>query len=235
MKLTRNTATKIHFILDQIIPPILRDSKFFMYLPFRIIYGNKAKIFFNFKDRAPFMTEEEFSRVYEDIDKVLIEREIELNNDCIEEILKNTGGESVLEVGCGKAWLSNKIEELGYKVTAVDVYINNEIKLRYPKITFKNGNVEHLPFEDSSFDTVVCTHTLEHVQNLTQSIAELRRVCKKRLIIVVPKQRPYRYTFDLHIHFFPYIHSFLLAIGAREKNGYKVIGNDIFYIEDYKS
>jgi len=181
------------------------------------------------------MTEEEFGRVYADVSKVLIEREIELNNDCIDEILKNIRGKSVLEVGCGKAWLSNKIEKIDYKVTAVDIYIKNEIRLKYPKITFKNGNVEHLPFDDNKFDTVVCAHTLEHVQNLTRSIAELRRVCKKRLIIVVPKQRPYRYTFDLHIHFFPYINSFLLAIGSREKKLCKVIGDDIFYIEEYNS
>jgi ubiquinone/menaquinone biosynthesis C-methylase UbiE len=66
-----------------------------------------------------------------------------------------------------------------------------------------------LPFAPCAFDTVICTHTLEHVQNLTAAIDELRRVTRRRLIIVVPRQRPYRYTFDLHLHFFPYKHSLL--------------------------
>lgn len=232
MELTRNITTKIHFIFDQLIPPFLRDSKFFMFIPFRIAYGNKAKILFDFKEKAPFMTEEEFSRIYATIGKVLIDRKTDLNKDLLDIILKSIRGKSVLEVGCGKALLSNKIEELSHKVTAVDIYINNELKLVYPKITFKEGNVEHLPFESNKFDTVVCTHTLEHVQNLTQSVAELRRVCRKRLIIAVPKQRPYRYTFDLHIRFFPYRHSFLQAIGAKKNSICKVVGGDIFYIED---
>lgn len=232
MKLTRDITTKIHFIFDQIIPPFLRDSKIFMYIPFRLMFGNKAKTFFDFKNKAPFITKEEFCKLYASIDDVIINRETDLNKECISEILKNIKGESVLEVGCGRALLSKKIKELNYKITALDIYISNETKSNYPDTIFKNGDVECLPFEDKKFDTVICTHTLEHVQNLTQSIAELRRVCKKRLIAVVPKQRPYKYTFDLHVHFFPYINSFLQAINAKEKNICKTVGGDIFYIED---
>lgn len=199
------------------------------------MYGNKTKIIFNFKDRVPFMTEEEFSKIYTDTYNAFEGRETDLNNGCIEQILKNIKGKSVLDAGCGKALLSNEIEKLYYHVTGIDIYINNKIKLEYPKITFKRGYLEHLPFKDKSFDTVICAHTLEHVQDLAQTIAELRRVCKKRLIIVVPKQRPYKYTFDLHIRFFPYEHSFLQAIGPRKKSVCKVIGGDIFYIEDFVS
>lgn len=235
MRLTRNITTKIHFILDQLLLPILRDSKLFMYLPFRIMYGKKyAKVFFDFKERAPIMSEEEFSKVYANIGKVLIKRETDLNDGCVEEILKNIRGGSVLEVGCGKALLSNKIESSGYEVKAIDIHIDNEVRSKYPKITFMNGNVENLPFKEGEFDTVVCTHTLEHVQNLTRAIFELRRVAKKRLILVVPKQRPYKYTFDLHLHFFPYKHSFLQAIRPNNKHICKIVGGDIFYIEDFE-
>lgn len=40
---------------------------------------------------------------------------------------------------------------------------------------------------------------------MNTALAELRRVAKRRLIIVVPKQRNYKYTFELHINFFPYL------------------------------
>ncbi|MCI9480623.1 MAG: hypothetical protein HFI21_16805 [Lachnospiraceae bacterium] len=33
---------------------------------------------------------------------------------------------------------------------------------------------------------------------------ELRRVCIRKLIVVIPRQREYQYTFDLHINFYPY-------------------------------
>lgn len=61
-----------------------------------------------------------------------------------------------------------------------------------------------MPFEDNSFDTVICTHALEHIKNEKKALKELRRICRKKLIIVVPRQRDFRYTFDLHINFYPY-------------------------------
>jgi hypothetical protein len=42
-----------------------------------------------------------------------------------------------------------------------------------------------------------------HVQDAHAALEELRCVAKRRLIVVLPKQRPYRYTFDLHLRFFP--------------------------------
>ena len=34
-------------------------------------------------------------------------------------------------------------------------------------------------------------------------------MARRRLIIVVPQEREYRFTFNPHLHFFPYPHSFL--------------------------
>ena len=59
-----------------------------------------------------------------------------------------------------------------------------------------------LPFRDGAFDTVVCAHTLEHIPDLFGAAAELRRVAH-RVVVVVPRQRYYRYTVDYHLHFFP--------------------------------
>ena len=231
MKLNRNLALKIHYILDQLLPPVLRDSKYFVPLLLKIPFGKKAEYFLNFKEKAPFMSEKQFMEMYVSIKDVIIERETDLNNACVDEIFRNIAGESILEAGCGKAFLSDKLENAGYKVTAIDIYIRDELKKLYPRIIFNNGNVECLPYGDKKFDTVICTHTLEHVQNLTQAISELRRVCKKRLIIVVPKQRPYKYTFDLHLNFFPYEHSFLQIMRNTNKKECKSLG-DIFYVEE---
>ena len=79
---------------------------------------------------------------------------------------------------------------------------------------------------------MVCTHTLEHVRGLLVAIGELRRVCSDKLIIVVPKQRPYRYTFDLRIHFFPYEHSLINALRPLPRSyGCETVGGDLFFIE----
>ncbi len=229
----REITNKIRFIIDECIPPIIRDAGWFMLLPLKLVLGHKTNTFLNFKDKALEISEEEFTNIYEvfNADKG---RQTHLNNKCIKEVLKNIAGKTVLEVGSGKGYLASKMSEK-YEVTASDIVIDKEAKDAYPNIRFKKANVEKLPFKNKSFDTVVCTHTLEHVQNIHLAISELRRVKKKRLIIVVPKQRPYRYTFDfLHLHFFPYIFSLMAIMKDKKvKKWYcKEIDGDLFYKED---
>jgi ubiquinone/menaquinone biosynthesis C-methylase UbiE len=93
--------------------------------------------------------------------------------------------------------------------------------------------IDRLPFPDASFDTVICTHVLEHILDLRGMVSELRRVCRRRLIIVVPREREYRYTFNPHFHFFPYNESFLRAmIPLPPRHECVGIGRDIFYTEE---
>jgi ubiquinone/menaquinone biosynthesis C-methylase UbiE len=212
MKLTRQTALKIHFILDQLLPPILRDARWFMSIPMRLLYKDRTHVFLTFKEKAWSMTEEEFAQAYRDVEPVLMERDTDLTEEAIGAVLGEIVGSDVLEAGCGKGVLVGKLSERA-RVTATDIIISDEARSRAPSATFLEANVEALPFPDRQFDTVVCTHTLEHVRDLAKSLSELRRLAKKKLVIVVPKQRPYRYTFDLHLHFFPYRSSLLGAFG----------------------
>lgn len=49
---------------------------------------------------------------------------------------------------------------------------------------FIEGDVENLPFKDKSFDFVICSHLLEHVENPDKAISEIVRVGKKGYIEV---------------------------------------------------
>jgi ubiquinone/menaquinone biosynthesis C-methylase UbiE len=231
MKLTRQTALKIHFILDQLLPPILRDARWFMSIPMRLLYKDRAHVFLTFKEKAWSMTEEEFAQAYRDVEPVLMERDTDLTEEAIGAVLSEIVGSDVLEAGCGKGVLVGKLSERA-RVTATDIIISIEAKSRAPSATFLEANVEALPFPDRQFDTVVCTHTLEHVRDLAKSLSELRRLAKKKLVIVVPKQRPYRYTFDLHLHFFPYRSSLLGAFGkSLGVVSLREVGGDWLYTE----
>ena len=101
------------------------------------------------------------------------------------------------------------------------------------RIEFIESKIETLPFDDNEFDTVVCTHVLEHILDIAGAIRELRRITAKRLIIVVPREREYRYTFNPHFHFFPYAHSFLRYM-TPVPDAHRIInvGRDIVYLED---
>jgi len=201
----------------------------------KLVFRDKSKIFMNFKDRVFQYDEEEFSKMYEEAaSKNEIQGETDLNVRCTNEILNNLIGVDILEVGCGRGYLAKKMSNRKQikTVTAADIVILDKIKGDSDAIKYIESNIENLPFKDKQFDTVVCTHTLEHVQNLHTAINELRRVTKRRLIIVVPKQRPYKYTFSLHIHFFPYHWSIEEWFGGVEKSTIKDLG-DWYYHEDY--
>lgn len=47
-------------------------------------------------------------------------------------------------------------------------------------------NIYDLPFKDGEFNTVLCSHTIEHVDDPRQFYAELQRVGKKVTLVVPP-------------------------------------------------
>lgn len=233
MNISRNFANVVRFIIDELVPPILRDRKWFMWLPFKLIFGSKSDEFFNFKEQFHTLSDAEISDIYEKTADVHISRDTDLNQASINKIKSSIKGRTVLDAGCGRGFLTNLLHHK-YDVVGVDFVKSGRFEEVSPGVKFVEAPLTELPFEDDGFDTVICSHTLEHVKNITKAISELRRVAKKNLIIVVPKQRPYRYTFDLHVHFFPYLHDFLNLVSTSDKFPQQIaeeIDGDIYYQE----
>ncbi len=233
LKISRELTNGVRFLMDECVPPIIRDSRWFMYLPFKLLFGKKANLYFEFKGRAPGMSEDEYREFYANISDTYVHGDTDLSRITIEKILKGVVGNTVVDVGCGRGLLVKKLCDMGLDVSGVDVFIEAKLKQQYPKITFIEGFVENLPLADHYYDTVVCTHTLEHVLDFEKSIQELRRVAKKKLIIVIPQQRPYLYTFDPHVRFFPYAHLFSIAMGRRANSICEEVQGDLVYIESF--
>lgn len=230
MRVNRNFSVFVQYILDEWVPPRIRDSRLFMYIPMKIVLKDGANDFMHFKNWFYSASSKEIGALYTKTAHVQeLQGETDLNQQCINEILKTISGKNVLEVGCGRGYLANVISK-HHKVTASDIVIAKGLEKKYPSIKFVAGDIEKLPFKDNEFDTVISTHTLEHTKDLHQAITELRRVARKELIIVVPRQRPYKYTFSLHTQFFPYEWSLVNAFGYRKEVTIKKLG-DWFYYE----
>ncbi len=188
----------------------------------------------DFKHKAAFMTDEELCNAYENITPM---RQTDMTPKTMEFVLENLIGNSILEIGCGNGDMSIACAEKGYKVFATDLAQGNLNQLE-KKIINKNldiitkiENAEKLSFEDHSFDTTICLHTLEHIRNLYEAIKELKRVTRKRLIIIVPKERYHRYACNYHLNFFGDPEQLILTMQNKKAQCY-VIDNDLCYVED---
>ena len=196
----------------------------------RLVLKSSAPDYLSFKDSVFSMDADEFSEVYRRTsDTHDLQGETDLNDACLERLLADVRSTDVLDVGCGRGLLADRLSHAN-KVTACDILVSESLERAFPDVTFRQANIESLPFADNEFDTVVCTHTLEHVQNLQQALGELRRVARRHLIIVVPRQRPYKYNFNLHTQFFPYRWSLESAFGYRDGVSIERLG-DWYYSE----
>lgn len=90
----------------------------------------------------------------------------------------------VLEVGCGEGrnliWIAANKE---LKVVGID--INAEyLKKAKSSVTVARADACKLPFKDSSFDCVLCSEVLEHLENPESCVNECRRILKEGGIAV---------------------------------------------------
>ena len=233
--LGRHLTNTIRYIIDNLLPPVLRDNKYFMYPMFYLWYkGKNVKKLMEFKSVFHTLDEEEFLHYYQIYDS-LPTRETDLMDGSIDFIFKHLEddkSQNIIDIGCGNGYLLKKLKALGYTcLSGLD--INSDFN--DDAIRLYTGSIDALPFPDKHFDTVLCNHTLEHVLNLSKAISEIKRIAKKKIIVTLPCQRYYRYTFELHIHFFPQA-SYLLNMLNKE-NGrqieqyeYKKIQGDWSYV-----
>lgn len=127
--------------------------------------------------------------------------------------------DSILDVGCGEGFTLNSLKEngIGKRLEGIE-YLQAAIDLgkkTYPDIKIIKGTIYELPYKDNSFDLVLCTEVLEHLESPEKALKELVRVSKKYLVISVPNE--------------PF---FMLAQLVRGKN-WSRFGNDIEHINHW--
>ncbi|MFD1038317.1 class I SAM-dependent methyltransferase [Virgibacillus byunsanensis] len=100
-----------------------------------------------------------------------------------------TTGSNILDIGCGDGYGSYKLHYLGYNVTGVDIsseMISRATKrLKNEDITFLQGDIMNLSFEDNSFDSLMAINVLEWTEVPAKALLEINRVLKKDGLLCV--------------------------------------------------
>ena len=100
---------------------------------------------------------------------------------------------SVLKVGNGLGFSSYFMSLFQTEVTSLDVVLNTDA-LSDDVVLYEGSRI---PFDDNSFDTVVCTYTLHHTPSPEALFAELCRVSKRTIIVIDETYKSFWQKLDL--------------------------------------
>lgn len=103
--------------------------------------------------------------------------------------------DSVLEVGTGEGLLADHLLRTCHRPSrfvATDLTIESIEKDLDPLIEFREASVYNLPFDDHSFDLVICCEVLEHLEAPSRGLAEVARVAKRAVLLSTPWEPVWR-------------------------------------------
>lgn len=216
--MNRRLTNLIRFVMDECLPPLLRDNRYFMWPFYYVAYGgrNIADIM-EFKTRVRQFTPAQYLHFYQNLDSISRRRATDLNQPCLDAMMALVASEapaSVIDVGCGHGYFLRLLRQRypALRLVGCDVLAAPQPA----EFEYCCGILEALPAQIAPSDLVFCSHTLEHVVDLPAAVAALRTLARRLLVIVVPCQRYYYYTLDEHLHFFPDRSSLLAQLGVGE-------------------
>jgi SAM-dependent methyltransferase len=94
--------------------------------------------------------------------------------------------DSILEIGCGDGRLSNELP--ARQLVFADLSFSALRQFRRPNSNRVQASGNLLPFQDHSFDFVLCSEVLEHLSDdvLGNTLAEIQRLAHRYVLLTVP-------------------------------------------------
>ncbi|MBI2420885.1 MAG: class I SAM-dependent methyltransferase [Candidatus Levybacteria bacterium] len=104
--------------------------------------------------------------------------------------------DSVLDVGCGEGFTMKRLKKakIGKTIEGLE-YLDKAIEIGkklHPDLKITQGDIYKLPYKANSFDLVICTEVLEHLEYPKKALRELVRISKKYVLLSVPNEPWFR-------------------------------------------
>lgn len=109
---------------------------------------------------------------------------------------------TLLDAGCGEGHLSQAFVSAWPSLDIVGVDASedaiNHANTLFPDAgEFFAADIFELPFSDNSFDLVVCSQVLEHLEKPGEAVRELKRVASQNVLISVPLEPYFKFFNDI--------------------------------------
>ena len=114
----------------------------------------------------------------------------------ISRLVPKTGITRILDAGCGTGWLSEMLHKQGFRVIALNLGFDSirrasaRLRARALNILFLCADIYKLPYNDSSFDAVVISEVIEHLEKPQDALLEIARVIRPEGYVIV--STPYK-------------------------------------------
>lgn len=105
-------------------------------------------------------------------------------------IINQLNFNSFLDIGGAEGFMTYNVRSLYKTSPAITSDLSLEANKRARELYNLDAitlDIHNLPFQDNSFDIVLCSETIEHIPKAQLAIQELSRVAKKYLIITTPR------------------------------------------------
>ncbi|MFG1174960.1 malonyl-ACP O-methyltransferase BioC [Erwiniaceae bacterium CAU 1747] len=107
----------------------------------------------------------------------------ELQRQCGERLMalaRSGSAMQVLDAGCGTGWFSQRWQQNGHRVTALDLSAEmlRQAEASAVATDYRQGDIEALPFADASFDRCWSNLAVQWCSDLKQGLSELYRVTR---------------------------------------------------------
>lgn len=229
----REWTNKIRHLLDNYVPARWRNAAWFMRPLFFMAYrGRNVREAMHFKTLVRNWSPTELADYYSRLNSISRNRKTDISQKGVDEIIAIAGPITgrILDAGCGKGYLLSLIRNTNSRAELHGCDIA-DLGERRQHFRFEQSDLANLPYPDRFFDLVICAHTLEHVIPVFQAVAELKRVCRGKLVIVTPRQKYFYYTLDEHVNFFEKEED-LLSLVSLPQYECRLIDGDWFYTGD---
>src|SRR5437870_2897115 len=97
------------------------------------------------------------------------------------DMVEHVAEKRALDIGCRDGYWTKRLEDRGHNVVSID------IEPHYEKAIVANAN-QKFPFQEHEFDLVWCSEVIEHLNDPSFSVSEMRRILKPggQMILTTP-------------------------------------------------
>ena len=157
----------------------------------------------------------------------------------ITELYLSIQAESVFDGGCGEGFILDTLNKarpvkscFAIDVDPVEV---RDASRNLPFCKVRQGSLYQIPFNDNSFDLVICSEVLEHLKDPGKSLKELHRVSRKYAILSVPREPMWRLMNIARFSYWPALGNTPGHVNHWNKSSFIKLAGEYFKVLEIRS